>query len=208
MATIFAQGNGVPPAVGINIAYNDATGGTLLHALADGDFAFGGALCLRNLWTGADALAGRVRSGVDEVRLTGNLRGKPAIIVQGRNDALVPVNHASRPYFGMNRMAEGGASKLSIIEVTNAQRFDTFIAAVPGFSALFVPLHYYNIQALNLMWNYLKHGGALPPPQVVRTLPRRAAAPALTAANVPPISLSPPALDVITFTGTAVNVPD
>ncbi|MFB9123247.1 3-hydroxybutyrate oligomer hydrolase family protein [Paraburkholderia dipogonis] len=33
-------------------------------------------------------------------------------------DALVPINHASRPYLGLNQLSEGGASKLSFYEVT------------------------------------------------------------------------------------------
>ncbi len=208
MPTIFAQGNGVPPTAGIDLVYNLAAGGAVRHTLADDDFAFNGALCLRNLWTGADALADRVRAGVSEVLLTGDLRGKPALIVQGRSDALAPVNHTSRPYFGMNRLAEGGRSRLSLIEVTNAQHFDTFIAQVPGYDALFVPLHYYYVQALNLMWNVLKSGGTLPPPQVVRTTPRGPGAPALASSNVPPISLSPPTASQISFAGTTVNVPN
>jgi hydroxybutyrate-dimer hydrolase len=208
MPTIFAQGNGVPPTAGIDIVYNLAAGGPLRHMLADDDFAFNGAQCLRNLWTGTDALADRVRTGVSEVLLTGNLRGKPALIVHGRSDALVPVNHTSRPYFAMNRLAEGGRSRLSLIEVTNAQHFDTFIAQVPGYDALFVPLHYYNVQALNLMWNVLKSNGSLPPPQVVRTTPRGPGAPPLTSANVPPISLTPPTANQITFAGATVNVPN
>jgi len=40
-------------------------------------------------------------------RLWARLRGKPAIIVHGRSDALVPVNHASRAYYAANHEAEG-----------------------------------------------------------------------------------------------------
>ena len=35
--------------------------------------------------------------------------------------------------------------------MTNGQHFDAFLS-VAGFDTRFVPLHYYNIQALNLMW--------------------------------------------------------
>jgi len=40
MLTLFGNGNGVPPTNGINLVYNDATGGATLHTLADGNFAF------------------------------------------------------------------------------------------------------------------------------------------------------------------------
>jgi hydroxybutyrate-dimer hydrolase len=210
MPTLFAQGNGVPPTAGINIVYNDATGGPIVHTLADGNFAFNGAACLRALWAAGNPA---LRAGVDQVRVAGNLRGKPAIIVHGRADALVPVNFASRAYFGANRIAEGGTSQLSYIEVENAQHFDAFLGQ-PGYDTRFIPLHYYNIQALNLMWNRLRAGGALPPSQVVRTTPRGGtpgAAPAISVAtNLPPISATPAPGNVINFNAatTTVQVPN
>jgi len=143
------------------------------------------------------------------VRVNGNLRGKPAIIVQGRADALVPINHASRPYLGMNQVAEGKSSKLSFYEITNGQHFDAFLS-VAGFDTRFIPVHYYDIQALNLMWNHLKNGAALPPSQVVRTTPRGGtpgAAPALTTANLPAIAANPGG-NAITASFGAVNVPN
>ena len=213
MLTVFANGNGVPPTNGINVIYNDALGGPINHLLADGNFAALGALCLRQLWTTSNVNAVALQAGVDEVRLTGNLRGKPAIIVHGRADGLIPVNHTSRPYFGTNKMVEGAASRLSYIEVLNAQHFETFIPAVAGYDTRFIPMHYYDNQALNLMWNHLRNGAALPPSQVVRTIPRGGApgaAPAITTANVPPIQLAPPAGDVINFSAgsNTVQIPN
>ena len=199
MLTLFGNGNGVPPTNGINLVYNDATGGATQHTLADGNFAFSGANCLRNLWIAPNAV---LRAGVEEVRVNGNLRGKPTIIVHGRADALVPVNFSSRAYFGTNRTVEGVASRLTYIEVENAQHFDAFLP-LAGYDTRFVPLHYYNIQALNLMWYRLRAGGTLPPSQVVRTTPRGGtpgAAPAISVAtNLPPISATPSAADVINF---------
>ena len=118
------------------------------------DYNVDAALCLRNLWTGADADATRVRDGVQQVLRTGDLHGKPAIVVAGRADALIPVNFNARPYFGLNKVTEGAASKLSYIEVTNAQHFDAFIdnPALPGYDTAFVPLHHYFIQAMDRMW--------------------------------------------------------
>ncbi len=210
MLTLFGNGNGVPPTNGINLVYNDAQGGAILHTLADGNFAFNGAACLRTLWTGASPT---VRNGVDEVRVGGNLRGKPAIILHGRADALVPVNFASRAYFGANRAAEAGASQLSYIEVENAQHFDAFLG-LAGYDTRFIPLHYYKIQALNLMWNRLRSGAALPPSQVVRTTPRGGtpgAAPAISVAtNLPAIAASPSTGNVINYNSSTntVQVPN
>ncbi|CAN5368687.1 D-(-)-3-hydroxybutyrate oligomer hydrolase [soil metagenome] len=210
LTTLFSLGNGVPPTNGINIVYNPATGGPILYSLANGDFAFDGAACLRALWTGSDALATRVKAGVEEIKVSANLHGKPAIIVQGRSDTLVPINHASRAYLGTNRSVEGNASKLSYLEVTNAQHFDSFLS-LPGYDNRLIPLHVYNLRARDAMWANLKSGTALPASQVIRTTPRggtAGAAPALTAANVPAIPTTPAPADAIVVTATTVAVPN
>ena len=155
-----------------------------------------GALCLRNLLTGADAASQSLQAGIRQTLRTGNLQGKPALIVQGRNDALLPVNHGSRPYLGLNAKVEGGSSKLSYIEVMNAQHFDGFIDLVPGYDTLFVPLVLYEQRALDAMYANLKNGTPLPPSQVVRTTPRGGtpgAAPAINAANLPNFTSTPAA---------------
>jgi hydroxybutyrate-dimer hydrolase len=203
MLTVFGNGNGVPPTNGINLVFN-AGAGAADHRLASADGSFAGASCLRTLWTN-----GTLTGSVEAIRVNANLHGKPAIIVQGRADALVPINHASRPYLGLNQLSEGGASKLSFYEVTNAQHFDAFLG-VAGFDSRFVPLHYYNIQALNLMWSHLKNGTPLPPSQVIHTIPRGGspgAAPQLTTANLPAIAASP-GVNAITVSNGAVNVPN
>ncbi len=231
-AGIFATGNGVPPTTGVNIVYNDSEGGAKLDLLGvspstgAADFALDGALCHRALATGIDPVtsatltgdmqhaSSRVLKGIEEVELTGRLRGKPAIIAHGRSDTLVPVNHSSRAYYGKNHMVEGeGHRKLCYIEVTNAQHFDTFLGSpiFAGYDTRFVPLHVYFNRAMDLMYDHLKNGTPLPPSQVVRTVPRGGtpgAAPALTAANVPPISATPAAGDLITFDGTTLHIPE
>jgi hydroxybutyrate-dimer hydrolase len=204
MFNLFGLGNGVPPTNGINLVFNGAAGG-VDHRLATPDASFAGALCLRQLWTGNQLGIG---ASVEAVRVNANLRRKPAIIVHGRSDALVPVNHASRAYVAQNSLSEGGASQLAFYEVTNAQHFDAFLP-VAGFDSRFVPLHYYNLQALNLMWNHLKNGAALPPSQVIRTIPRGGApgaAPPLTVANLPPIAATPGANAIRAGAGV-VDVP-
>ncbi|MEM5453509.1 D-(-)-3-hydroxybutyrate oligomer hydrolase [Paraburkholderia phytofirmans] len=203
MPTVFGNGNGVPPTNGINLVFN-SVGGAADHRLATADASYQGASCLRTLWTN-----GTLTNSVEAIRVNANLHGKPTIIVQGRADTLVPINHASRPYLGLNQLSEGGASKLSFYEVTNAQHFDAFLG-VAGFDSRFLPLHYYNLQALNLMWSHLKSGTPLPPSQVIHTIPRGGApgaAPALTTANLPAIAANP-GVNAITVSNGAVNVPN
>ncbi|WP_041376840.1 D-(-)-3-hydroxybutyrate oligomer hydrolase [Polaromonas naphthalenivorans] len=215
LATSFGASNGVPPTIGINIVNNLSAGGPLLDAasLSAGgvqDYNIAGALCMRELATGSSANAVRVRQGMSEVVRSANLRGKPALIVQGRADTLLPVAFTGRPYYGMNKIVEGTASRLSYIEVTNAQHFDAFLA-FPGYPERMVPLHRYFIQAMDMMYANLKTGAALPASQVVRTVPRGltgAVANPIAASNVPPIKTTPAAADQITFANNVVTIAD
>jgi hydroxybutyrate-dimer hydrolase len=219
LAQGFGTSNGVPPTIGINVINNDAVGGPALSGASISastgvlDFNIDGADCQRRLWTGTDANAVRVQNGVKETYRTANLRAKPAIIVHGRSDTLIPVAFTSRPYYGFNKVVEGAASKLTYIEVTNAQHFDTFIdnALLPGYDSMFVPLHYYHIKAMDAVYANLTNNVPLPPAQVVRTIPRGGtpgSAPAITTANLPPISVAPSAANQITFSGNTLTIPD
>ncbi len=219
LAGMFATGNGVPPAGGINLVNNNSVAGPardFLSFTAGGvaDWNTAGALCLRNLVTGTDMAAKKLQAGVDETRRNGNLRGKPTIIVHGRADALLPVSHTSRPYAALNKKVEGNASKLSYVEVANAQHFDSFIGlptVLPGYDTRYVPLHVYLNHALDAVYDHLVNGKALPASQVVRTVPRGGtpgSAPAITAANVPPMVTAPAAANAIAITAGAISIPD
>nr|WP_297357748.1 D-(-)-3-hydroxybutyrate oligomer hydrolase [uncultured Caldimonas sp.] len=222
LAQMFATGNGVPPqsAPNVQLINNLNPAGPARDLLSSSpstntmDWNVDGALCLRDLVTGNDTAAQALQAGLDETRRNGNLRGKPAVIVHGRNDALILVNHTSRPYYALNKTVEGNASRLSYLEVTNAQHFDGFIGlptVLPGYDTRFVPLHVYLNRALDAVYANLRSGTPLPPSQVVRTTPRGGtpgAAPAITAANVPPPSMAPAAGDQITMNGNTVRVPD
>jgi hydroxybutyrate-dimer hydrolase len=227
----FSTGNGVPPTSGINIVYNLAANAPLgkrdILAASPSterpDLAFDGAVCHRSLLeghdiathnplSGAEAIISQwIVDGIDEVLLTGRLRGKPTLIVHGRSDALVPVNHASRAYYGAHQLLEGrGRSRLSYIEVTNAQHFDAFLSW-PGYAERYVPLHVYLVQALNRMFSHLTTGQPLPPSQVVRGIPRGGLypiVPPITAANVPPIEDTPAPGNMIRFSKNTLYIPD
>jgi hydroxybutyrate-dimer hydrolase len=232
--TLFGGGNGVPPTTGVNIVYNDSVGGAKLDFLGvsptstTADFALDGALCMRSLVTGKDAVTGtaltaastlkaqsdRVIAGINEVQLTARLGGKPTVIVAGRNDTLLPINHTARAYYGKNQLVDSsGAGEVRYYEVTNAQHFDSFIGlgAFLGYDTRIVPLHPYLFRALDLVYARLQNGTALPASQVIRTVPRggvSGAAPALTLANVPAIATAPLAADQISLSGTTLKIPD
>jgi hydroxybutyrate-dimer hydrolase len=218
-ASSFATQNGI---IG-SVVYEDSVGGAKAYGFGvspstgAADQSLDGFLCLRALATGIDPVNGgalsatltaqsaRVRAGMAEVAATGNLHGKPAIIVHGRSDTLIPVNFASRAYVGLNASVEGSASKLRYIEVTNANHFDSFSSLLP---ANIVPLHVYLFRALDAMLANLRSTATpLPPSQVVRTVTRADASTPITVLNVPPFVATPAAGNAISVTGTTVDIP-
>jgi hydroxybutyrate-dimer hydrolase len=223
---IFGRGNGIPPTSGVSVVYNDSDGGPLLDLLGISpssglaDFSLDGAICHRSLFESRDIVTGfplsgdlreasdRLHDGLLEVQLSARLKDTPAIVVHGRSDTLVPINHASRAYYGKNQLSAKGATQLRYVEVTNAQHFDAFIDFLPGYNTLYVPLHVYLQRALTAMYDHLKTGIPLPPSQVVRTTPRGAGAPPITPANVPPILADPPASDLIVMDQQTLVIPD
>jgi hydroxybutyrate-dimer hydrolase len=224
-APIFGTSNGIPPTSGINLINNAAAGGPREDRVSTPAQNLEGALCLRSLATGRDAVTrapltgvqrnqtGRIGEGVEDVLASGKLHRTPAIFVTGRNDGILPPNFTSRAYFGLNNVVDGSTSSLRYYEVTNAQHLDSFNQFF-GYDAMFIPLHRYFIQAMDLMYDHLRNGRPLPPSQVVHTTPRGPApapltpAPPITAANVPPIADAPAAANLITFTGGQVRIPN
>ena len=235
---LFGGGNGIPPTGGINVINNESLGGprrdqdSISPSTSRADQNLDGALCLRALATNIDpvsgdrlrgrdnALARRIASSASAVRAKGNLRGKPAIFVTGRSDAILPPNHTSRGYYGLNQVTEGSGSGLRYYEVLNAHHLDALtildvLFNAPLFSDKFVPLHHYYFQALDLMLDHLRNGSPLPPSQVVRAQPRGALGPTL--ADVPPldegihlpaVSATPDNADLITFENRTLLIPD
>jgi hydroxybutyrate-dimer hydrolase len=229
---LFGTSNGLN--TGADVIYDDSVGGAKLYHVGVSpstgrmDGALDGVLCLRSMVTGADAVTGtrltgtalansqRVQAGVRDVLLSGKLHGLPVIVVAGRSDALLPVNHAGRAYLAFNSKMEGTATNLHYYEITNGQHFDAFLpnaasGGVQGYDTLLVPVHYYFVKSMDLMWAKLNSNAALPPSQVVRTTPRggtAGSAPAITTANVPPILASPAASDAIKASAGTGFVPN
>ncbi|OEY66178.1 3-hydroxybutyrate oligomer hydrolase family protein [Marinobacter sp. X15-166B] len=223
-AALFAVSNGIPPTGGVNVIYDQAVGVPTLLPISQSpstsqmDFGLDALLCLRGLATGVDPLTGdkltgharaqarAIAKGIKAIRASGDLQGKPAVFVTGRADAVLPINHTSRPYYGLNQKVEGAASGLRYYEVLNAHHLDAF-NAFPGFDSRYVPLHHYYGQAMDLMYDHLRTGAGLPPSQVVRAIPR-GSAPALTPANLPAIAAQPAAGDLIHYRNGVVQIPD
>jgi len=220
LAALFSIGNGIPPTGNVTLfreKFQDSSASGIRNRNLDA------ALCLRSLVTGKDdagnPLTGaarekheRVMKGISEIRCSGNLRGLPAIIVHGRNDAILPPNHTSRAYYGLNHITEAEESHLHYYEILNAHHLDA-LNAMPGFSSSYIPLHYYYIQALDLMYDHLRNGKTLPPSQLIRTVPRGVnedgTVPPLAADHLPVISPDPAEENRIEFlNSTTVFIPE
>jgi len=184
---LFADSSGVPATGGINLVADWVAGGiaeNLVTSPSTGrqDLNLDSALCFRALQDGPgpDASArdwlnfAQVRFGTRQVQTNARVHGRPAIVIHGRQDALVFPNLHSRAYYALNQEREGRKSRMSYIEVTPGQHFDAFISSffLGPAGAQFAPLHYYFVVAMDAMYAHLTSGTALPPSQVVRPTPR------------------------------------
>lgn len=195
LQTLFAVSAGVPPVIGIEPAVVSDDGPVKMilspSKWTDGQPAYGldAALCARRFTTHPnEGLGPRVRQGIEQTRASADLHGIPTVVLHGRSDALVWVNHTSRAYLVAHEQRARQRS-LSYIEVVNAQHFDTALSFV-DVGARFVPLHYYFEQALERLWAHLTEDQPLPPSQVISARPRgkqEGQVPALEVANLPPI---------------------
>lgn len=227
-AALFARFPGIPPSPDIDIINDLSKDGPVSNRYSvsrDGcpDMNLDGALALRRAVTGIDekgnAVKGesleqyqRIKHGISEILASGDLNGCPAIIVHGRNDALLPPNHTSRPYYGLNNIVEGKRSRLHYYEVENAHHLD-FFNEYPGFDSRYIPLQYYFHQALDLLYDHLKNETPIPPSQLVRTTPRghdeRNIAPPITQGHIPPIDKNPKPENMILFSDeTTLFIPE
>ncbi|MGE0031473.1 MAG: 3-hydroxybutyrate oligomer hydrolase family protein [Steroidobacteraceae bacterium] len=210
LARLAADSAGIPPVAGIQLVDESgrfASLGSLDHAL-----------CIRALRRGEGAegqpltaeraeLSARLAAGLEETRMNGGLRGRPVIVVHGRLDALVPVNHTSRAYLGRHRMQ--GEDTLRYYEVQHGHHFDAF-NALPGWGERYVPLQAQLQVAMDLMYGHLTQGRRLPPSQVVRSHPRAMAEgqpEPITAEHLGHIRMKP-GPDAIRFRSGTLIVPE
>lgn len=193
------------------LIYEDSVGGPVAFtrgvspSTRRGDYSLDAKLCMQALKAADTPDAQRYRAGELAAANTGNLHGKPTIIMHGREDSRVPATLTSRMYYGLNALVEGGSSKLRYIEVTN-------VAHVGGTPSRLVPQAYYLYHGLDWMWDHLRNGRPLPASQVVRTTPRGTnpdgSVAAITLDKLPLPAQVPAPADAITREGGAVVIPD
>jgi len=156
-----------------------------------------------------DAWLAALGEGQNAVVMSGHLGNRPVIILHGRADSLIPVNHTSRAYVALNERRRGHADELVYWEVEHGQHFDASLGE-PAFAARYVPLQPWLLESLDRLRDRLERGVPLPPSQVIRSRPRGG-----DAATVPPLERhhlgvlqSSPGADAIRVENGVIGVPD
>ncbi len=175
--TLATGSNGIPRTENLNLIkdYENGTPSMEQHKATSTngtfDYNLEGALCYWKIFNDeSDELHEKLMTGLSEVKATGNLQGKPTIIVHGQSDALIVPNHSSRAYLGLNNQVEGENSNLKYYEIANAQHLDSISNLYHLYTAdmSYVPIDYYFKKAADLMLQHLKGGTALPASQLVK----------------------------------------
>ncbi|WP_020406136.1 3-hydroxybutyrate oligomer hydrolase family protein [Hahella ganghwensis] len=219
LASVFATGNGIPPTAGVQLIDNKTD---LIDRISSLDQNMAGHFCLRQLAVSDSPEAKRVAIGISEIEADPRKLKVPTIIVHGRSDAIIPVNHASRAYTAIyqnwvatqqsratdNQRRKKTQNDLSYVEVLNAHHLDVLNGLLPGYQTRYVGLHYYFSQALDLMYEHLRDGHPLPQHQVIPTIPRSVAAAPLELSNLPPIRKTVSSDCAISFAPDSIELPD
>jgi hydroxybutyrate-dimer hydrolase len=152
----FADFNGIAP--GGSVLVLRRTDHSESSAIAATDFDT--VRCLR-------AQLPALRQGLAEIAMTARTGRRPVIVLHGRDDSLLPVNHAARAYAVANWRMFGMRDGLRYYELPGVQHFDAFLA-LPGLRSGYRPMQPHLNAALDLLYERLVAGRPLPPSQVVR----------------------------------------
>lgn len=155
-ARAFSDLNGIAPGGGIAILRAGATGQRSVAAAA----ALDTQRCLR------DQLP-ELAAALGAIQMRGAAGRRPVIVLHGRDDSLVPVNHSSRAYVVAHARATRGRGELRYYELPGVQHFDAFLP-LPGLDGRYRPMQPALNAALDLLHARLTRGARLPPSQVVR----------------------------------------
>jgi hydroxybutyrate-dimer hydrolase len=209
---LWTDGAGLAPTAGVDLLVPGGDG--RLRRGNDGTVRLAASLCPDRLIEGIDrsallagreALLARVRAGYREVVMGGLPGNRPVILLAGRADGLIPVNHGARAYYAVHRREREQRDELRYYELEHAQHFDAMLAA-PGFAEQYVPMQAWLNRSLELIERRLAEGLALPPSQVLRTRARGAGRPALAAQHLG-VLREQPGTDAIHFADATLTVP-
>jgi hydroxybutyrate-dimer hydrolase len=217
-AQLAADSHGIPPSGAVAICVPDADGvrravheGTLELALAYASDRLLAHAARRpsGLPADRDAMLAAVARGQAELPMSARLGNRPVILLHGRADGLIPVNHSSRAYYALNQRERGSRDELRYYELEHGQHFDGSLP-LAEFAARFVPMQAWLCRGLDRLLERLTAGTALPPSQVIRSRPR-----GVSASGVPPLGdhhlgmlRADPGADAIVARDGVLSVPD
>lgn len=217
-ALLWADANGIAPTLGISLVAADAgserrelNGGNFRHALQQSSerALIHAPRARAELDAGHAALLASVRAGQEEVVMSGRTGNRPVIILHGRADSLIPVNHTGRAYYAVNQRDRGARDELRYYELQHGQHFDAMLG-LPDFAGRYVPTQPWLQRGLDALYERLTRGTTLPPSQVIRSRPRGlvgAVAPPLAAEHLGQLRAAP-GTDAIRFERGTLIIPD
>lgn len=139
----------------------------------------------------------QIQKGIKETVLNGKLHGKPIIMMQGRSDEVVHINHGARAYYARYMQRGGNDDLMAFLEIQNGHHLEMFNGILAAYGENSSYLNPYYQAALGMMIDHLRNGTALPGDQVVRSLAKGAGA--ITPAMFPDIQMSPGPDDAIVW---------
>ncbi len=151
----------------------------------------------------------QVQSGVQATYASADLRNKPVLIVQGRDDPLANANFHARQYFALTQVVgrTGVNASVRYLEILNANHLD-------GMNATFnlstqIPMTYYFNKAMDALLDNLQNHAVLPANQVVATTSPLRTAGQVTQANLPVFgSTTNCSISFDSFEDIGLTVPD
>ncbi|MEM6851100.1 MAG: 3-hydroxybutyrate oligomer hydrolase family protein, partial [Pseudomonadota bacterium] len=146
VGTFAARSGGIPPSAGLEIFYGDAPAETAGDPF--GDAAFAAALVFKSLSDGDSRDARRIADGLNACAADPKRLGAPTILLHGRSDSLLSVNHTSRAYYAAAETERRAPTPLRYYEVERGQHFETLLM-LPGFPQSSAPLTPHTFEALS-----------------------------------------------------------
>jgi hydroxybutyrate-dimer hydrolase len=218
-ATLWADSSGIAPTAGVALVAAGADGVRracnaasvpIALAFAPHRLLEGASPTVRSLLPADhDELLDAVRRGQDEVAMTAHPGNRPVVLLHGRQDGLIPVNHSSRAYVALNHRERGDRDEVRYYELEHGQHFDGALS-LPGLDVACVPMQAWTRRCLEALYARMTRGEPLPPSQVIRSRPRGGtpgAAPPLTSEHLGSLAARP-GDDAIRAIDGVLTIPD